>query len=251
MMEPMSLAGKKIVITGASSGIGRATAIYCAGLGAKVVLLDRNQEGMEKTCCAMSGEGHSTFLQDLSKDEGFEDLFDSMISDGQKLDGMVHCAGIPGVMPLKSLTQERLHTVMGINFYSFVELSRYFTKKKYSNDAGSIVGISSSVVLHPRMYELAYVASKAAMEAAAQVMALECGKRRIRVNCVSPGSVRTEMIERALAEQSDREALDAAANQAIFGWQQPEDIAKVCAFLLSDMSASITARVIRADGGFM
>ena len=250
MLNPMSLENKKILVTGASSGIGRATAIYCAELGAQVVLLGRDQERLEETLRAMNGGNHMVLMQDLGKDEDVTPLFNSMVADGIKLDGLVHCAGISYVMPLKSLTRERLHSVMNTNFYSFIELSRLFVKKKYSCDGASVVGISGALVSHPRKYELGYIASKAARESAVQVMAMECGDRRIRVNCVSPGNVRTEMVERIMEEQGNRELLEQTAQRAILGWQQPEDIAKICAFLLSDASTAITARVIQSDGGF-
>lgn len=250
MLNPMSLENKKILVTGASSGIGRATAIYCAELGAQVILLGRSQERLEETNGAMVGSGHMILVQDLGKNENLTPLFDNMVSDGKKLDGFVHCAGISYVMPLKTLTRERLHHVMNTNFYPFIDLSRLFVKKKYSYDGASIIGISTALVSYPRKYELGYIASKAAMESAVQVMAMECGSRKIRVNCISPGNVRTEMVERIMEEQDNREMLEQTAQRAILGWQSPEDIAKVCAFLLSDASAAITARVIQADGGF-
>lgn len=252
MINPMSLEGKKILVTGASSGIGRAVAIYCSRLGAQVILLGRNQERLEETRDAMCRkEEHGLVTQDLSKDADLTPLFDEMRPDGKKFDGLVHCAGISCIVPLQALSRNHLHMVMCTNFYSFIELSRFFAKKKYSNNGASIIGISSALTINPRKYELAYIASKAAMEAAVPVMAMECGDRKIRVNCIAPGNVLTSMIKTIMEEQGNRETLDAIASRSISGWQEPEDIAKVCAFLLSDASLAITAQVIRADGGFM
>lgn len=253
MVNPMSLANKKILVTGASSGIGRATAICCAQLGAQLVLLARDQTRLEETRSCLNGTGHQIAQIDFTeiiRGGVLQTLLDRVTADGGKLDGMVHCAGIPCVVPLKALTGERLHRTMSVNFYSFVELARQFIKKKYSNDGSSIVALSAALTACPREYELAYIASKAALEAAVPVIAMECGKRRIRVNCLAPGNVRTEMTERVIAENNNREFLDQAAERAILGWQQPEEIAKFCAFLLSDASSAITARTIRADGGF-
>ena len=173
-----------------------------------------------------------------------------MTVNGRKLDGLVHCAGIPGVMPLKSLTVNRLQEVMSVNFYSFIELSRIYLKKKNSNDGGSIVGISSVLAIRPREYELAYVASKAAIEATVPVIAMESVKRRIRVNCIAPGPVATEMVANAAKEYDNREFQEQGTKRTLLGWQQPEDIAKVCAFLLSDASCAFTAQVLRPDGGY-
>lgn len=249
-MEPMSLKGKKIVITGASSGIGRATAIYCSELGAKIVLIARNKGRLEETLLNMKNSGHMILEQDLNRISEFDDLFEKLISDDIKADGLIHCVGIPCVVPLKSLSRKKLHEVMETNFYSFVGLVRSFVKRKYSNKGASIVGISAATVRSPRMYEMGYVASKAALEAVVPIMAMECKKREIRVNCIEPGNVYTEMVDKIIEENDNKENLDKFASEAILGWQKPEDIAKVCAFLLSDISATITASVIRADGGF-
>ena len=251
-MSPMSLSGKKIAVTGASSGIGRAVAQECARFGAEVVLFGRNAERLRETQEAMcSPQSHLAVVCDFTREKDLAPILDDVVADGKRLDGLVHCAGIPGVMPLKALSEERLHAVMEVNFYSFVTLVRFFSRPKYSNTRSSIIGISSSVILHPRKCELGYVASKAAMEAACKVMALELASRETRVNCVSPGSVRTEMIRRIQDEQESSDMLESIADRAIFGWQDAVDIADVCAFLLSDLSRSITGQILRADGGYL
>lgn len=247
----MNLKNKKIVITGASSGIGRATAIYCAYLGAQIVLLGRNKHELNKTRSKMEGINHIVIEQDFNEVVEFDKLFDKMIEDRVKLDGFVHCAGVACVMPIKSLTRERLFKVMNINYYTFLDLARSFVKRKYSNECASILGISSSAVLHPRKFELGYIVSKAAMESSIPIMAQEFWNRKIRVNCISPGSVSTEMIESMLNQYGNKELLDDITSQSIIGWQNPEDISKACAFMLSDASKTITAQVIRVDGGII
>ena len=251
MINPMSLEGKKILITGASSGIGRASEIYCSELGARVVLLGRNREQLDSTISKMHSSNHIVLVHDLYKDEAFDELFLQMITDGVKLDGFVHCAGIPCIMNVKSLTRNRLKNVMNLNFHAFIDLARCFVKRKYSNDNASIIGISSSATVHPRMYEMGYIASKAAMEASVKVMAQEFWKRKIRVNCVSPGAVMTEMVVETIREHNNKELMDSIASKTVMGWQQPEDISKVCAFILSDASCSITGQILRADGGYI
>lgn len=250
MKNPMLLDGKKIMVTGASSGIGRATAIYCAELGAQVVLLGRSKKRLEVTLSNMPGEKHITLSCDFSETIDGDALFDKIVADGIKLNGLVHCAGIPCVMPLRSLSYKRLNHVMNVNFYSFIELVRTFVKKKYSNDKASIVGISAALVSHPRIYEMGYIASKAALEAVVPVMAIECQKRNIRVNCIEFGNVYTEMMDHIIKENDNKEIVEQFASKSILGWQKPEDAAKICTFLLDDASACITASIIQADGGY-
>jgi len=244
----VTLEGKTVLVTGASSGIGRATALYCSRLGARVIAAGRDQTRLEETASQMEGQGHIYLLQDLTED--LEPFFQTILQRAGKLDGMVHCAGIPAVIPLKALSRARLEHVMAVNFYSFVELVRQFGKKRYSRDGASIVGLSAALVRKPRAYELAYIASKAALEAAVPVMALELQKRKIRVNSLSPGAVRTEMLDQLAEQLGNRQFLENVAQSSIQGWQTPEEIARVCAFLLSDGAAAITARNVPADGGF-
>lgn len=249
-MNPMDLTGKTILVTGASSGIGRAAAVLCAQLGAKVIASGRDQQRLDETKSRLEGDGHIALAQDLSCQDGLEPFVKEIVSLAGKLDGLIHCAGIPGVMPLKALSRSRLENIMAVNFYAFVELVRQFGKRRYSRDGASIVGISAALIRRPRPYELAYIASKAALEAAVPVMAMELKERKIRVNCVSPGAVKTEMLERLAEEFDNRNMLEREAQSSVLGWQSPEEIAKVCAFLMSDAASAVTARIVPADGGF-
>lgn len=249
-MNPMDLTGKTILVTGASSGIGRAAAVMCAQLGAKIIATGRNQQRLDETRSRLEGDGHIALTQDLSCQEGLEPFVRELVSRAGKLDGMIHCAGIPGVMPIKVLSRSRLENIMAVNFYAFVELVRQIGKRRYSRDGASIVGISGALIQRPRPYELAYIASKAALEAAVPVMAMELKERKIRVNCVSPGAVKTEMLERLTEEFDNRDKLEQQAQLSISGWQSPEEIAAVCAFLVSDAASAVTARTVPADGGF-
>ena len=242
------LTGKKILVTGASSGIGRACSIYFSELGAKIVLVGRNLERLEKSLSVMSGSGHFYVQTDLEKGEDIPVLFEKSTADGIKLDGMVHCAGIPYILPLKSMTKERLEHVMNINFYSYVELCRQFVKKQFSNDLSSIVGISSGAAKHPGPYELGYVASKAAMEAATKVIAQEYGKRKIRANCVEPALVKTELVESVISDLQNNSLIQEQVNKSIFGWIKPEEIAKSIKWLIED--EYITGQIISVDGGW-
>lgn len=142
MYKPMELTGKTILVTGASSGIGRATAVVCSELGARLVITGRNRERLRETFGMLSGKGHMQILQDLSCEEGLDVFFSHVTGQAGKLHGLIHCAGIAGVIPLKVLSRKALEHVMATNFYSFVELVRQFGKKKYSHDGASVVGVS-------------------------------------------------------------------------------------------------------------
>lgn len=243
-----SFSGRKILITGASSGIGKATAYYLAELGASIVAVDLNKEGLEALKTDFESKGCSIIcVTENIQNESLENLFVQATSEGVKLNGLVHCAGINSIVPLASLSKERLHKVMDINFYSFVELVRLYAKNKYS-DKGSIVGISSFAVNLPRAYELAYITSKAAMNAAIPCMAIELASKHIRVNGIMPGVVITEMIN---TQQSDeqRQFIENMSKRTLMGAAMPEEISSVIAFLLSDDSKMITGRVIPVDGG--
>lgn len=240
--------GHKILITGAASGIGKATAHYLAERGASIVGLDFNAAGLKKVEEDFALKGYSFLGVEANlQSDNLEDAFISAIGDGNKLTGLVHSAGISSIVPLKSLNKGRLHKVMDINFYSFVELTRLYSKKKYS-DGGSIVSISSLAAQLPRAYELPYIASKAAMNAAIPCLAIELAGKGVRVNGIMPGVVDTGMIT---AQQTDaqKQFIENMTRKTLLGAAMPTDIASVIAFLLSDESRMITGRVIPVDGG--
>lgn len=244
------LTGKKILVTGASSGIGRACSICFSKIGAQIVLVGRNLDRLQETKSQMAGDKHLVVQADLENSAEIAAVFEKCMADNVKLDGLVHCAGIPYVFPLKVLTKERLEYVMNVNFYSYVELCRYFVKKQFSNDNSSIVGISSGAAAHPGPYELGYVASKAAMEASTKVIAQEYGKRRIRANCIEPALVKTELVKSVVSELHNDSLIQEQVDKSVFGWIKPEEIANVCAFLLSDKSFPMTGKIVEVDSRF-
>ncbi len=247
-MDSSFFKGKKILITGAASGIGKATSQILAGYGASIVGLDINADALrtlgselnEKELCFQGIE------VDLQSDN-LEDVFVKAVHDGNKLSGLVHCAGISSIIPIKSLSRQRLNKVMDINFYSFVELSRLYSKKIYSN-GGSIIGVSSLAAQMPRAYELPYIASKAAMNAAIPCMAIELSKLDIRVNGIMPGVVDTGMISTQQTEEQ-KNFIENMTKKTLLGAASPQDIVSVITFLLSEESRMITGRVIPVDGG--
>jgi NAD(P)-dependent dehydrogenase (short-subunit alcohol dehydrogenase family) len=250
LFNPLDFEGRKILVTGASSGIGRATAIYLSRLGAQIILSGRNEERLNESMLRLWGGNHQILPIDLSKEEELGTFFDQMVQDGIKLNGMVHCAGIPYVMPLQSLSKKRLSDVMETNFFPFIELVRQYAKKKYSS-GGSIVCISSILSVQPRAYETGYIASKAAINATVTSLAFELAKKGIRINGILAGNIMTEMVQETLRDYDNEEHLNNVIEKSLLGLGKPEDIASVCAFLLSDMAKFITGRNIYADGGYL
>ena len=244
--NPLDFSGKKILITGASSGIGRATAVYLSHLGARIVAVGRNKERINETLNSLSGRAHIGLQYDLTEDGSIECIYNDAIEDGYKLDGMVHCAGIAPIRPLKSINVGFLNEIMETNFYTFIELVKIYAKKKY-NSGGSIVAVSSLAGCEGELCQTAYAASKAAVNAAMRPLAIELAPKNIRINAVLPGMVRTHMLNESVKEGTFD--INGLGTKYILGIAEPEQIAAPIAFLLSDMSSFITGRCMYVDGG--
>jgi NAD(P)-dependent dehydrogenase (short-subunit alcohol dehydrogenase family) len=244
--NPLDLTGKKIMITGASSGIGRSTAVYLSKLGARLVINGRNEERLNDTLQRLEGSSHNKIIADLVEFDDMSVIFDQAVQDGIKLNGLVHCAGIDYVMPLKSLTKKRLLESFNINYFSFIELVRQYSKNKYS-DKGSIVGISSVAAEKAEQCDTAYSAAKAAMDISAQILSIELMKKGIRINTILPGIIMTEMLQKSYDDGATD--LDSLVKASLMGIGEPDDVAAACAFLVSDMSRFITGRRLFVDGG--
>jgi NAD(P)-dependent dehydrogenase (short-subunit alcohol dehydrogenase family) len=247
MFNPMNLTGKKIIVTGASSGIGRETSILLSKLNAQIVLIGRRKDELEKTLSLMNGQNHLVFAFDLLDFDNYKSLFDEICSDGKKLDGLVHCAGIAKTIPIKVLSNDLMLETMKINYFSFLELTKYYSKKKYSN-GGSIVGISAINMHMPQKCMSLYAGSKGALEASIKTLALELYENNIRINSVVPGAINTEMA-RSYASAVSNEQANKILEGQLMPMGNPEDVANVIAFLLSDASKFVTGRHYYVDGG--
>lgn len=249
MKNPFDFTGKKIAVTGASSGIGRSTAIMLSEQGAHVVLISRNQQKLEETLSMMQGEGHQIFAVNLGETEDMTNLFNMIVADGKKLNGIVHCAGVSKVLPLSMITRPRLEESMNLNLYALIEMARLFTKKKYHED-GSIVAVSSIVVDMPSKCQTIYASTKAALNVAVKTLAMELADKDIRINCVVPASTDTPMMQNAKQEMSE-ELFNRKMDTQLLGVTKPEDVASAILFLLSDASCAITGRALYTDGGYL
>lgn len=246
----MDLSGKNILVTGASSGIGKSIAVFLSKLGANIVMVARNEERLKEVYRILEPGNHSWHILDLKNPDGIESMLNDICRDGLKLNGLVHSAGISATVPIQLLKQDDLRNIMTVNFFSFMELVKHFSKRKYNDNGGSIVAISSisSKVGARGLSE--YCASKGALDSAVRALALDLAPKNIRINSIDPGMIRTQIYEdlNGLVNNSDFEA-DLKKRQ-ILGVGDPRDVACAAAFLLSDASKFITGTSMVVDGGY-
>ena len=241
--NPFTLQGKMILVTGASSGIGRAIAVASSKMGANIIANGRNIKKLEATMAAMEGDGNIQLPADLTKMEDISNL----ISQLPKLDGVVHCAGIGHRQPAKLLTESEIDKVMDTNFKSSVLLQTELMKGKKLSKDGSVVFVASAAPQMPSLGNAVYTASKAAIIGYAKCLALELAPRGIRVNCICPAMVWTDLI---MHEGVGIKELDQAQQKyPLKRYGQPEDVANLALYLLSDASKWMTNSCIDITGG--
>lgn len=249
MVNVIDLTGKQILITGASSGMGKETAILCSKLGAKVVMVARNEEKLKSVLESLEGEGHKYFPFDLGNVDEIEAFMKEVISVTGPMDGFVHSAGVGSTRPLKLLKPQALREVMDVNFYSFIEIIRCLTKRNCFNEGMSIVGISSISSKQGNQTKTAYCASKGAMDASVRCLAKELSDKKIRVNTVNPALINTEIYQQFLNNSGDSEDAKNIMARQYLGLGESIDVANMIAFLLSSAAKFITGSSVDIDGG--
>lgn len=243
--------GKTILIIGASSGIGRRTAIQLSELGARIVLVARREDRLNQVLSELHGCGHSYFSVDMAQVDLLENLFKRTKEEIGPLDGMVYTAGMTATMPLKMLKPEKLQSVLTVHFVSFVEAVRQFSKKGFYNENARIVVMSSVSARCGDRGHTAYASAKAAIEAAVRCLANELVDKGICINAVEAGMTRTEMLDDFLKNNGeDSDAYRKIVERQYLGLGNPDDIANVISFLLSPAARFITGAVIPVDGGY-
>jgi NAD(P)-dependent dehydrogenase (short-subunit alcohol dehydrogenase family) len=242
--NPFSLENKTILVTGASSGIGRATAIECSKMGAKVVITGRNAERLNETFLQLLGDEHLQIVVDLQDTAQLQVLIETISG----INGLVHCAGLTKNIPFQFASRENLDEVMNVNFYAPAELSRLLIKSKKINKGSSIVFISSvSGVICSSPASAIYSASKGAINGLVKAMALDLAPKKIRVNCVCPGVIETAIFNAGVVSE---EQLEENKNQyPLKRFGQPEEVAYSVVYLLSDASQWVTGTNLLIDGG--
>ena len=246
MINPMDLTGKHIVVTGASSGIGRAACIQASKLGARVSLIARNRERLKETIDLMEGDGHISFPFDLNDIDEIDGTVRQIVERNGKIDGLVHCAG-PGLFrPIKLAKPEYVLQMTQTHYFAFVELLRSVSDRKRSNCGASLIGISSVAASRGNKAQGIYAASKAAMNAVVHSFAKELSDRNIRVNTIAFGMVETDMYRTFLESGGNNE--DLLQNQFL-GLIPLEYAGNAICFLLSDASRYITGSTMNYDAG--
>ncbi len=247
--NPFSLKGKTILVTGASSGIGKATAIECSKLGARIVLTGKNAERLSKVKSNLD----ISFNQDhvsIQADFNAEDGIDLILSSGHIFDGVSDNVGISnGNKPIKFIQEEELYDVMKMNTFSHVKLAKALFKKKLLNKNSSYVftasiGGNDSFVTGQSVYGI----SKSAVNSFMKYCAIEFSGRGIRCNSVCPGMIETPLIKLDTLTDDDK-AID-ADKYLLKRYGQPVEVARAISFLLSDASSYITGTSLIVDGGY-
>lgn len=250
MTDSMDLTGKKILVTGASSGLGRAAAVQAGRLGAEVVLVARREEELQKTARMM--EGACTFIEpfDLLEVDDIGPWFKEVTAKTGPLNGFVHSAGINVTRPIRQLKPAVTDSTMRLNYFAASALTRAFRQNGCWAAPASIVFVSSIVALRGEKGISAYSASKGALLSATRCLACELAADGIRVNCICPGHVRTEMAEQTEGFLTD-DKLQSIADKHPLGIGEPIDVANAVCFLLSDAAKWITGSPMIVDGGYM
>ena len=241
--NPFSLNGKTVLITGASSGIGRGIAIACSKMGARLVLNGRNETGLSETHALLSGELHQIAIGDLTD----YTILEKMVSSLPPLDGIVHCAGIGQRVLCKQLNEQDIDLVMDVNFKAPVMLQTELLKTKKMNKKSSIVFISSIASESPTFGNAMYCASKGAINSYANCLAIELAPRQIRVNVIQPAMVWTNLIFKGGITEEDLREDEKKYPLKRYG--TPEDVANLAIYLLSDASSWMTGSSIKLTGG--
>lgn len=247
--NPFSLNGKTIVVTGASSGIGRQCAIDCSRMGAIVILIARNEERLKQTLSDMTGDGHFYVIADLSDSQNACKVSKLIYDTVGKIDGIVNCAGISSTLPFKLVSREKLEEFFSANVFSAIELSRELSKVKFMNAGGSIVFMASVMGCVGESGKSLYSMTKGALIAASRSLACELAKRQIRVNCISPGAILTPINEN-LPHMADPEKRKTLEDMHLLGLGHTSDIANGVIYLMSDASRWLTGQNIVIDGGY-
>ncbi len=240
--NPFSLSNKTILVTGASSGIGRVIAIECSKMGATLVITGRNESRLQETLTLLQNSGHSCVVSDLSQ----KDDLDNLVEQLPALDGVVHCAAILKKLPLKFINEKAWQETIETNLFAPALLSQRLVKKNKIKEASSIVFISSIASTVASFGNISYMASKGAINSLSRGMALELASKQIRVNTVQPALIQTNLTDKALSEEDLKNYL---LKFPLGRFGKPEEVAYAVIYLLSDAAQWVTGTSITIDGG--
>lgn len=250
--SPFSLAGKVIIVTGASSGIGRQCAISCSRMGAIIVLMGRDNERLMETLNSMENkDNHFVCSGDLTDYDNVAEKVRDIVNEKGKLSGLINCAGISTTLPLNALSPKNMEHFLRTNVIGAINLTRHVVKPlNFSDSGGSIIFISSVMGVVGEKGKTLYSMTKGALIPAVKSLALEFAAKKIRINCISPGVVETTMSKNAVYSQN-KDSLERIRGLHPLGLGTPEDVANASVFLLSDAAKWITGTNLIVDGGYL
>ena len=249
MSTAVSFVDKTVLVTGASSGVGRAVAMSLGNAGARLVLVARASERLDATLEAVEGQKSIAIPCDLSSEEQVDSLFSTLKERSIRLDGVVHSAGTGYNLGIDMYCEEQAKALFDINFFSFCRIMRYCSKRRYLNNGSSVVAISSLAAVNGSKAQSIYAATKGALEAFSRIAAKELLHKGIRVNCVQPAQIDTALCRDVYAKSP--ESREKALRFQPLGIIDPDILAKFIVFLLSDDARYITGQTIPVDSGAM
>lgn len=247
--NPFSLEGKKILITGASSGIGKQCAIDCAAMGANVIMIGRSQERLGEVLSQINYSDSSFGVIDITDYDAVKTFITNEVSNNGPFDGFIHSAGIDKTMPLRNVSPKDMQMVYETNVVAGINILKLLTKKGSFKPSFKAVLVASITALIARVGTLSYTASKGALVSAVRELAVELAPKGININCISPGTVLTPLMQHVLEQMSDEER-----KKRLSGFPleigKPEDISNACIYLLSEAARWITGQNLVVDGGY-
>jgi len=249
-VNPMDLSGRTVLVTGASSGIGKATAILISELGGRVVLSGRDAERLAATRTVMAPGDHAIVTYDLSQTDGLSSWLTSVAAETGPFDGLVHSAGVQTTRRLGAVSRADYESIMGVNLAAALWLSKAFLQKHTYRPGGAIVFVASIAGIVGQLGNHVYGASKGGLLALTRSLALELASSKIRVNAVAPGLVAGTEISGAFQRTLTVEQISAVSALHPLGLGRPRDVAYAIAFLLGDTARWITGSTLTVDGGY-
>lgn len=240
--------GKNFVVVGASSGIGRKIMEELADSGANVLAIARNNDRLREAAGGKSSISTVSLDVTQASEDEWQAIIREYVEKNGKINGGIYAAGITGITPLKAYDKILANQIMQTSFYGSVEFMHNVSKKKFSEAGASFVLLSSVAALEGPRGLIFYSGSKAAVQVGTKTMAKELANRKIRVNCISPAWVDTEMTRNYLQSVGQSES---DANTGLFGIGKPDDVSGMALFLLSSRASWITGQNIYVDGGYL